>query len=221
MGASKGLTTPLGEMLSDIIEPTSRMNETSDEAQSTEEVLRKIAEANKELEGGYVRDLALGSMDVVALYPSLDQEESARIVAEHIAESEVDFGGIDFDIAGVYLATVWSKERQKKEGIFRLLPRKRSNKGRRSTINSKELLGPIPRVNVDIRQNEFGRKLDEDKFLGEEDISNKWEIFKGHYTNRDKKLLLSKCVQSVIEVAFKNHVYRYHGDLYRQVKGAR
>ena len=75
-------------------------------------------------------DVALGSMDVVALYLSLEQDESARIVADHIMESEVDFAGVDFDIAGVYLATVWSKERQKREGVYKLLPRKRSSRGR-------------------------------------------------------------------------------------------
>ena len=50
--------------------------------------------------------MAIRSMDVVALYPSLDQEESARIVAESIIESDVQYDGVDYDIAGVYLATV-------------------------------------------------------------------------------------------------------------------
>ena len=129
-GAIKGLTTPLSEMLSDLIEPISRMDHDSNEAQSTEEVLRMIAEANQKLSVDNVRDVALGSMDVVALYPSLDQDEFAKIVADHIMESEVDFAGVDFDIAGVYLATVWSKERQKREGVYKLLPRKRSSRGR-------------------------------------------------------------------------------------------
>ena len=124
VGASKGLTTPLGELLSDLIEPLSRMNEDSDEAQSTEEVMRKIEEANKILAEKGVNDISLGSMDVVALYPSLDQEESAKIVAESIMESEIDIEGMDLDIAGVYLATVWDKERQQREGVFHLLPRK-------------------------------------------------------------------------------------------------
>ena len=37
VGASKGLTTPLGELLSDLVELISRMREESDEAQSTED----------------------------------------------------------------------------------------------------------------------------------------------------------------------------------------
>ena len=67
-----------------------------------------------------------------------------------------------------------------------------------------------------MRENEFGKKLDEDEFLGEENVSNKWEIYKGHYTKRDKILLVAKCIQSGIEVAFKNHMYWYHGELFRR-----
>ena len=106
VGASKGLTTPLGELLSDLIEPISRMDGESQEAQSTEEVLRMISEANTRLKKEGVSDLALGSMDVVALYLSLDQKRSAEIVAEAIMESDVKYCGVDMDMAGVYLATI-------------------------------------------------------------------------------------------------------------------
>ena len=70
-------------------------------------------------------------------------------------ESDVTYKDMDMDIAGVYLATVWSKERQKKEGVYRLLPQNRSNKGRKNTINCKELLGPIPREKERVRDNVF------------------------------------------------------------------
>ena len=44
VGASKVLTTPLGELLSDLIVRVSKMRENSLEAQPTEEVLRAIEE---------------------------------------------------------------------------------------------------------------------------------------------------------------------------------
>ena len=40
--AARELTTPLGETLSDLIEPSSKVREVQWEAQSMEEVLRKI-----------------------------------------------------------------------------------------------------------------------------------------------------------------------------------
>lgn len=174
MGASKELTTPLGELLSDLIEPISRMEENSDEAQSTEEILWKISDANQRLRSEGVSDIALGSMDFIALYPSLDQTKSAEIVAEALVGSEVKYSGVDLDIAGVYLANVWDKNRLKKEGIYQLMPRKKANKGRKATINSKELSGHIPREGNTIRMNDFGKKLDEEEFMVEENVGSKW-----------------------------------------------
>ena len=55
----------------------------SREAQSTEEVLRAIEEANHKLKEENIKEIAIGSMDVKALYPSLDIEASAKVVAEH------------------------------------------------------------------------------------------------------------------------------------------
>ena len=110
VGASKGLTTPLGELLLDLIELVSRIEHDSNEAQSTEEILRKISEANERLRKEIVKDIALGSMDLVALYPSLDQTKSAEIVAEAIMGSDVVYCGVDYYMAGVYLANIWDKK---------------------------------------------------------------------------------------------------------------
>ena len=38
-------------------------------------------------------------MDVVALYPFIDQIESAKIVADAIIESEVKYTGVDMSMA--------------------------------------------------------------------------------------------------------------------------
>ena len=136
----------------------------------------------------------------------MDQKRSAEIVSEAIIDSDICFNEVEMDIAGVYLATIWSKERQKREGIFRLLPKKKSTRGRKSTVNSKELSGPIPRDRE--RDNrDFGQKLDEDEFLGEENVSGKWEKYSGEYCEKDRKLLIAKCIQTGIEVAFSNHIY--------------
>ena len=64
VGAARGLTTPLGEQLSDFLEPVARSRDQIWEAQSTEEVLRKIKEANQVLRENKVKDFMLGSLDV-------------------------------------------------------------------------------------------------------------------------------------------------------------
>ena len=45
----------------------------SREARSTEEVLRMTGEANQRMERDQDKDITVGSMDVLALYPSIDQ----------------------------------------------------------------------------------------------------------------------------------------------------
>ena len=219
VGASKGLTTPLGELLSDLIEPVSRMNQDSQEAMSTEEVLRKITDTNKSLREERVESIALGSMDVVALYPSIDQVLSAKIVAETIIESEIEYVGVDMSMAGIYLATIWTKERLRKEGILHLMPRKRSNRGRKATICSKILSGPIPREVNQFDTSGFARKLDEDPFLEEEAVDLKWERFNREYTAEERRILIAKTIQAGIEIVFTNHIYWYHSELYQQLIG--
>ena len=80
-GAARGLTTPLGEMLSEIIDPIAKARKIQWEAQSTEEVLRQIEETNLKLETEKIEKIAIGSLDVEALYPSISQKDAPRIVA--------------------------------------------------------------------------------------------------------------------------------------------
>ena len=132
MGAARGLTTPLGEQLADIIEPVARSRTTVWEAQSTEEVLRKIKEANVILEKEKVQEIMLGSLDVEALYPSIDQREGPRLVSEEIRKSKLKFENIDYQLAAVYLGSTLTPERLAREGVSNLIPRRkaRSNKSR-------------------------------------------------------------------------------------------
>ena len=64
VGAAQGLTTAIGDLLADIIEPLAKIEPVGTEAQSTEELLRAIQDANLSL--GEVREdsVVLSSMDI-------------------------------------------------------------------------------------------------------------------------------------------------------------
>ena len=64
----------------------------------------------------------------------------------------------------------------KREAIFSHMPRRRSNRGEKSTINAKELSGPIPREKKLLGAT-FGRKLNEDDSisLNVEAMNLRWE----------------------------------------------
>ena len=79
--------------------------EKTDKCITTEEMLHHMEVAAEEiaaLTGGV--KITVASEDVEALYPSLDIEKSARICAERVSRSEVEFVGIEYDWAVKYIA---------------------------------------------------------------------------------------------------------------------
>ena len=52
-----------------------------------------------------LQDVAVGSMDVVTLYPSLDQKTIPRIVSKEVENSLVRCEEANLHIAGVFLVT--------------------------------------------------------------------------------------------------------------------
>ena len=164
VGASRGLTTPLGEILSDLLEPVARARVKTWEAQSTEEVLRKISEANSRLEREGIKEVMVGSLDVEALYPSIDQKEGPRIVAREVLKSNVDIGNINYHLAVVYLGTTMSRARQVREGVAHLIPprKAKTRRGRRVTVHTRELGGPRGRKVLGEDTSPIGKNLDED-----------------------------------------------------------
>ena len=75
VGTAKGLTTALGEMISDQIEPIIRICPEKYEAGSTKEVMRLIEETKAEIKESHRgEEIVVASMDVLAFYPSLDQQ---------------------------------------------------------------------------------------------------------------------------------------------------
>ena len=147
VGASSGMGTGLGEILSDLVRPVYMARKKQFECQSTEEMVHQIEEANQRMEREGVKDVMVGSLDVVSLYPSIDQEMGARIVAEELINNGVRYQGVDIQKAARYLAASLSKERIKLEGVGHLLPGRRAQgkQGRNLTVRTRELGGPISR----------------------------------------------------------------------------
>ena len=115
-----------------------------------------------------------------------------RLVAEEVRKSQLSFEDIDFHLAAVYLGSTMTPERQIKEGVRNLIPKRkiRTNKGRRPTVHGKELGGPRPRKEGD-NGSRIGKRLDTDvpEDTGnsdkEEKIS-KWYKYPRPYTLRKR-----------------------------------
>ena len=68
VGAAHSLTTTIEDLLSDIIEPLARIDPSQNEAQSNEELLRAIQDANTTMSQVPEGKVVLASMDMVSLY---------------------------------------------------------------------------------------------------------------------------------------------------------
>ena len=117
VGAAKGL-------LSYVLEPMTWTVEDSVEAQSTEELLRNINETNESLGDIRLEEVAVGSMDVTALYLSIYQRLSARLVKEEYIESDFEVEDIHGKAGYLYLALNISRQELVREGIVHLFVRK-------------------------------------------------------------------------------------------------
>ena len=75
-------------------------------------------------------------MDITALYPSIDQEGSAKIVKEEFLKSELNVEEVDWKAAGLHLALLVSREELIREGIYHLVPRRKVVRGRKPTVRT-------------------------------------------------------------------------------------
>ena len=82
-------------MILDLIELITRMCPEQSEAQSMEELMREIQDTNSKIKNKSGKEIVVAFMDISALYPSLDQAESARIVKEEFVSSGWETEGVD------------------------------------------------------------------------------------------------------------------------------
>ena len=166
-------------------------------------------------------------MDVEALFPSIDQEVSARIVAEELVKHGVEYEGVDVRLATHYLGICMTRERQIREGVSHLIPARktRSRRGRKLTIYNKTLSGPMKRVKkgkegeeeeggVGGEESMIGRNLDEaegeEEDQGEEEEEDqKWVRFGRDYSKEERRLIISKVIMVAVETAFWTHIYSF------------
>ena len=94
---------------------------------STEDMLAAIKEANAS--GKIGENTVFGSLDVVALYPSLDLDFTIEKVAEKFHNSEVTIDGVDYKEFGLYLILHRDEEYLSERGILAYCPRRRSRYG--------------------------------------------------------------------------------------------
>ena len=109
--------------------------------ESTEDLLSKITECN---ESENLTRSILGSMDVKALYLSIDVDFAVDKCIELINESAMEFVNIDTDQLGLFLMMTNDKEELKAKDLLKYCPTRITKRGRApkltasGTANNKE-----------------------------------------------------------------------------------
>ena len=75
--------------------------------------------------------------DVVALYPSLTADRTAKIIRKKIEESDIKFEGFDIEKGRAYLAINREElDEEQRERMKRIIPEKKATTGTRPTMAS-------------------------------------------------------------------------------------
>ena len=86
----------------------------------------------------------MGSIDVEALYPIIDQKKAARMVKEEYIALDVEVTELDLRMVALCMALTVKKEELIREEIYHLTARRKKNvRGRKPTVRSPKFSGPL------------------------------------------------------------------------------
>ena len=108
--AAVGPLTRLSEVLTIILTSVMDHAEAPVECSSSEEVQRAILDANLKIKEEEITDPVVFSMDVDALYPSLDIEDISDAVMTMVEETELGMEDVDVKHLATYLAVMLTKD---------------------------------------------------------------------------------------------------------------
>ena len=160
---------------------------------STEHMIAAIQKANNEY--GNNKKLVIGSMDVKALYPSLDIDFTTDIVCEEFFNSEVKIENVDYAEVGLYLRLNRDEKYLKDCNIEDLCPKRIHKNGAKPKITGN------------------GITVDKDK---------RWKLWNAptrEPNETEKRQMLKESLKIALEMIMKNHTYKFEDVIRKQKEG--
>ena len=159
---------------------------------STEEMLAAVEETNSR---GISENMVLGSLDVKALYPSLDIPDTVEVVCQMFEESNITFDGVDYEELGLYLALNLDSRTLEGRGLAHLCPTRKNNAGRRPTITASG-----------------NRSSKADRF-------EPWNRASHQPDEEQKRRMMTEAMRIALTTSLSNHMYEFNKVIRRQCKG--
>ena len=218
VNAASGMTSRAGDILADIITPMVNVRTPRMKDMSTEEVLAQLAEAQAQIWKEGDVQATVGSLDVKALYPSLDVKGSAEMVANMVEQSNMEIDGANLRLAQTFLASNLTEDEVKKEGLQELLPSRVWKMRRRPGKTTPELSSRVP-----CKPPQEPRPRPQQRQEGEDSSkpTSKWDSTNPEMelTKSQKKKIISKVIKVACMNVFGNHCYSFKGVQYIQMAG--
>ena len=189
-GANEAPNSRLSHFLSRIINDYCNVAEIKTECRSGEEMKAAFEIFNNEEEDDVKKECRIISMDVRALYPSMEWDEIDKAIRELIETSQEQVKGIDWYELGKYLAVMMSEEEIKKERIKTAIPKREGESRRKVTI----------------------------AYLCNKQNDSKWQPTKPP-SETQKKRMLAIAVAIGVRTCIENHTYKVGDRIFHQKAG--
>ena len=193
-GADHGPGSKISYLLANMITPCNEEFSSENQLESTEDLQAKIQQFN-DLPSSDRQDIVVYSMDVKALYPSLDIRRTSEAVMTVIEKSSVVFKEIDYTELSRYLAVTVEEKVIEDLGLREVTMSRRYKKGARPSVIGEEM-----------------------KKHWEEDKSS-WLRPSREPTEEERRRMLALAVAKDVECVMKKHVYKFAGEVYNQNEG--
>ena len=199
------ILTPVADKLSEIM--GTECNNGEEMMRGVQDTNERIIESNEPenasrgMEGTEKKELIVMSQDVKAIYPSIEKAKTVEIIGELVEKSEINFNDVDYKDMGKYLAVHLTPEDIAKNNLISVIPTRR-----------KERNGPVRGAKPTVAYLE--NDLDANK-------EPKWD-WKGkrkNPTQQQKKRMLARTMEIVVDVIMSSHLYQFDGQVYKQLTG--
>ena len=173
------------------------LKEVSDEestiCDSSEDMIAAIREVNES--GSVQENSVIGSMDVKALYPSLQLDFTIDIVCQEFYNSNVKIKGIDYQELGLYLSLNKPYEYLKREGISDYCPERKNKRSAPPKLSASGI-----NINKDVRFRAWNdrKRIPDEKF---------------------ERVMLKESLKIAVSVIMKNHTYQFNDVIRKQKEG--
>ena len=188
-GANQAPNSRLSNFLSRIVNDYADKANIETECRSGEEMRAAFEEYNNiGLEKR--KDYVVLSMDVKALYPSMEWHEIMTAVREMIEQSTEQIENVDWLEVGKYLAVTMEPEQIEREGLRLVIPERKEDTGRKIGV----------------------------AYLNNKENNDKWKEVRSP-GERQKKKMLGLAIAEGIRTCMANHVYCMGDKVYLQSEG--